>query len=63
MGEKHPCGHRNGGEISLGKLHCSGTCVPIRVDLFATFDKRYGTGVRVIGKKCVGKLFALSFLW
>ena len=63
MGWKHPCGQRNGGEIFLGKLHHSGPCNTIRVDIFATLDKIYGASVYGSGKSSVGKLFALSFLW
>ena len=61
MGERHFCTQQNGGEIYSGELRCGGPCDPIGVDLSATRDKGYGTGVRGVGKISAGNLFDLSF--
>ena len=61
MREKICFGHLNGREISSGELRYSGLCDTTGVDIFATRDERYGTGVRGIGKSSAGDLFASSF--
>ena len=63
MGEKDSRGHRNGGIISSVKLFRGFQCDKMGVDIFATCDERYGTGVRGIGRSSAGKVFASSFLW
>ena len=50
MRKIHSRTQNNGGEISLGKLCCGGPGGTIVVDLSATRDKGYRTGVRRAGK-------------
>ena len=50
MGERNLFGHQDGGGASSGKLRHGDSCDPIGVDLFATRDERYRTGVRGLEK-------------
>ena len=43
-------------KISSGKLRHGGPCNPIKVDIFATCDKKYGKWAQRIGKSYAGNL-------
>ena len=63
IGEKHPCDHQSGRNISPRELRCGGSCGPIRMDLFSTHDKRHGIRIRKSVEASSGNIFPLYFLW
>ena len=60
MGEKNQRTQKDSGEISSGDLRRGGPCGAIGVDISATRDEGYVTGVHGAGKSSAGDLFASS---
>ena len=62
MGTEHSHDKQNSGELPPRKLRRSGTCNPIRVDIFTTHHKKYGMRIRRHREASSGNLFSVHFL-
>ena len=62
MGEQNQRTQKDSGEISSGDLRRGGPCGAIGVDISATRDKGYGTGVSGDRKSSTGNNFVSYFI-